>query len=92
MRSDTQGDCRILIEDDGVGITDVPDSNVTLGDHLGLSIMHERAKRIGGTVKIESEPNEGTRILLHFGHSELPPHKSNKKTILVSPPTPNILP
>lgn len=92
LRSDTQGDCSILIEDDGIGIKDVPDSDVTLGDHLGLSIMHERAKRIGGTVKIESEPNEGTRILLHFGHVELPAHKENKKTILVSPPTPNLLP
>jgi two-component system nitrate/nitrite sensor histidine kinase NarX len=92
LRSDTQGDCRILIEDDGVGIKDVPDADVTLGDHLGLSIMHERAKRIGGTVKIESEPNEGTRILLEFGHSELPTQKSNKKPILVSPPTPNLLP
>ena len=92
LRSDTQGDCKILIEDDGVGIIDVPDSDVTLGDHLGLSIMHERAKRIGGTVKIESEPNEGTRILLEFGHSELPSEKDNKKPILVPPPTPNLLP
>ncbi|MDH5660617.1 MAG: histidine kinase [Gammaproteobacteria bacterium] len=92
LRSDTQGDCRILIEDDGIGITEVPDANVTLGDHLGLSIMHERAKRIGGTVEIESEPNEGTRILLKFGHSELPTNKANKKPILVAPPKPNLLP
>lgn len=92
LRSDTQGDCRILIEDDGIGIKNVPDADVTLGDHLGLSIMHERAKRIGGTVKIESEPNEGTRILLHFGHTELPEQPPNKKPILVSPPTPNLLP
>ena len=92
LRSDTHGDCSILIEDDGIGITDIPDENVTLGDHLGLSIMHERAKRIGGTVKIESEPNEGTRILLKFGHSELPSEKSNKKTVLVSPPKPDLLP
>ena len=92
LRSDTQGDCSILIEDDGIGIKNVPDAEVTLGDHLGLSIMHERAKRIGGTVKIESEPNEGTRILLQFGHSELPSQKTNKKPILVSPPTPNLLP
>lgn len=92
LRSDTQGDCRILIEDDGIGITEVPDADVTLGDHLGLSIMHERAKRIGGTVEIESEPNEGTRILLKFGHSELPSNKANKKPILVAPPKPNLLP
>lgn len=92
LRSDTQGDCRVLIEDDGIGIQNVPNEEDTLGDHLGLSIMHERAKRIGGTVKIESEPNEGTRILLQFGHTELPSHKDNKKPILVSPPEPNILP
>lgn len=92
LRSDTQGDCRILIEDDGIGIKNVPGAKDTLGDHLGLSIMHERAKRIGGTVKIESESNEGTRILLQFGHTELPPHKDNKKPILVSPPKPIILP
>lgn len=92
LRSDTQGDCSILIEDDGIGIKNIPKSNVTLDDHLGLSIMHERAKRIGGTVKIESEPNEGTRILLRFGHTELPSQKSNRKPVLVSPPTPNLLP
>jgi len=92
LRSDTQGDCRVLIEDDGIGISNVPDAEDTLGDHLGLSIMHERAKRIGGTVKIESEPNEGTRILLKFGHTELPSHKDSKKPVLVSPPIPNILP
>ena len=92
LRSDTQGDCSILIEDDGIGINDIPEEGVTLGDHLGLSIMHERAKKIGGTVKIESEPNEGTRILLHFGHAELPQQKDNKKPILVSPPTPKLLP
>jgi two-component system nitrate/nitrite sensor histidine kinase NarX len=92
LRSDTQGDCSILIEDDGIGINDIPEEGVTLGDHLGLSIMHERAKKIGGTVKIESEPNEGTRILLHFGHAELPQQKDDKKPILVSPPTPKLLP
>jgi len=92
LRSDTQGDCNILIEDDGVGIKNIPNADVVLDDHLGLSIMHERAKRIGGTIKIESEPNEGTRILLHFGHAELPPQKPNKKPVLVAPPTPNLLP
>lgn len=70
MRSDVQGDCEILIEDDGVGMTIEPESDRTSGDHLGLSIMEERAKRIGGTVRIESEPGEGTRILLHFRYPE----------------------
>ncbi|HEB85493.1 MAG TPA: histidine kinase [Gammaproteobacteria bacterium] len=72
MRSDTQGDCRILIEDDGVGMNIAPQSDRTSSDHLGLSIMEERAKRIGGTIQFESEPGEGTRILLHFHYPELP--------------------
>lgn len=71
MRSDVQGDCRILIEDDGVGMTLQPESDRTSEDHLGLSIMQERAKRIGGTVRIESEPGEGTRILLQFRYPEV---------------------
>jgi nitrate/nitrite-specific signal transduction histidine kinase len=28
--------------------------------------MHERARRISGDLKIESEPGEGTRIALSF--------------------------
>lgn len=71
MRSDTQGDCSILIEDDGVGMNIAPKSDRTSGDHLGLSIMEERAKRFGGTVQIESEPGEGTRIFLHFHYPEI---------------------
>lgn len=92
LRSDTQGDCRILIEDDGIGIKKASGSKNNFEDHLGLSIMQERAKRIGGNVKIESEPNEGTRILLEFGHSELPKHNDTKNSIFVSPPGSVILP
>ncbi|MCW9023806.1 MAG: histidine kinase [Gammaproteobacteria bacterium] len=71
LRSDVQGDCHILIEDDGVGMHIAPQSDRTSGDHLGLSIMEERAKRIGGTVNIESEPHEGTRIFLRFRYPEV---------------------
>jgi two-component system nitrate/nitrite sensor histidine kinase NarX len=73
MRSDIQGECEILIEDDGTGMTIEPESDRTSSDHLGLSIMEERAKRIGGTVRIESEPGEGTRILLRFRYPEPTP-------------------
>lgn len=88
MRSDVQGDCRILIEDDGVGMNLRPESDRTSGDHLGLSIMEERAKRIGGTVRIESEPGEGTRILLHFHYPEV----SSNSSVNVDLPKANVLP
>lgn len=56
------GRCWVLVEDDGVGLarteTQVP------GEQLGLSIMEDRARRIGAQLRIESEPGEGTRVLL----------------------------
>jgi two-component system nitrate/nitrite sensor histidine kinase NarX len=88
MRSDVQGDCRILIEDDGVGMSLQPESDRTSEDHLGLSIMEERAKRIGGTVRIESEPGEGTRILLHFHYPEV----TTDASVKVDLPKANVLP
>jgi two-component system nitrate/nitrite sensor histidine kinase NarX len=58
---------RVLIEDDGIGFG-TPAANGRPGEHLGLTIMRERAERIGGKLKIESDPNEGTRIHLVFRH------------------------
>ncbi|MDX1593491.1 MAG: histidine kinase [Gammaproteobacteria bacterium] len=60
-----EGNFRVLIEDDGVGFGDgLLDGSP--GEHLGLSIMQERAQRLGGELRIESEPGEGTRIELTF--------------------------
>ena len=52
---------RVLIEDDGIGMS------LTSGEidnHFGLSIMQERAGSIGATLQLESEPGDGTRIIL----------------------------
>lgn len=88
MRSTVQGECNILIEDDGVGMDVPPESDRVSGDHLGLSIMDERAKRMGGTFKIESELGEGTRTILTFKHQNLNEDaNSSTNKILVSPPS-----
>lgn len=54
----------VLIEDDGFGMAE------TSGDlpsvHAGLAIMRQRAERLPGQLVIESEPGEGTRIILIF--------------------------
>ncbi len=93
LRSDVQGDCRILIEDDGVGMTILPQSDLTSEDHLGLSIMEERAKRIGGEFRLESEPGEGTRVILHFRYPEPAPEKETPdNSVRVELTKPNILP
>jgi len=53
----------VLVEDDGVGFR-IPVSGDRAGEHIGLSIMEERARRIGAELRIESEPGEGTRVEL----------------------------
>ncbi|GAB4361272.1 MAG: hypothetical protein Kow006_31900 [Gammaproteobacteria bacterium] len=58
---------RVLIEDDGVGFAG-PTLEGHPGEHVGLSIMQERTQRLGGTLTIESEPGEGTRVELTFRH------------------------
>lgn len=60
---DNQGThCHVLIEDDGVGINKQVYGSA--GEHVGLTIMRERANKIGGNLRIESEPGEGTRVVL----------------------------
>ncbi len=66
LQGNEQGDYRVLIEDDGVGITPEVREPGNAGEHIGLSIMKDRARRINGKLKIESEPGEGTRVLLRF--------------------------
>ncbi|QEP44095.1 histidine kinase [Ectothiorhodospiraceae bacterium BW-2] len=65
LRSHNQSDYTVLIEDDGIGI-DLNNISDHPGENLGLSIMQERARYLGGELKIESEPGEGTRIHLFF--------------------------
>jgi len=54
---------RAIIEDDGVGFKTNIDQK---RNHFGLSVMGDRARRIGGTIRVDSEPSEGTQVLLEF--------------------------
>ena len=77
VRSDPAS-MRVLVEDDGEGFT-MPACDAAPGEHIGLSVMHERARWLGGTLVIESEPGEGTRVSLAFprtaaGAAELHAH------------------
>ena len=56
---------RVLVEDDGEGFS-VPPCGHAPGEHIGLSVMRERARWLGGTLDVESEPGEGTRVSLIF--------------------------
>ena len=64
IRIENNDDLRVTITDDGVGIDD---KLVTerKGQHVGLSIMAERASRIGAVVEVERvAPEGGTRVVL----------------------------
>ena len=54
----------VLIEDDGLGMAG-PEEPMP-AEHAGLAIMRERTGRLPGQIVIESEPGEGTRIVLIF--------------------------
>jgi two-component system nitrate/nitrite sensor histidine kinase NarX len=65
LQCDSTGNYLVLIENDGKGF-DKQAIQSEAGKHLGLTIMKERAKYLGGKLKIDSEPEEGTRVELRF--------------------------
>lgn len=69
-----EGQLSLLVEDDGVGFDNAA-KNGRPGEHIGLAIMEERAQRLGGVLRIESEPGEGTRLELLYRPRQ---HKEEK--------------
>ncbi len=54
----------LCVQDDGIGF--VPDtiaSPANGGTSVGLASMQERAKLLGGTIKIASAPQCGTKVI-----------------------------
>ena len=80
LRCTAGGEHRVLIEDDGIGITGSKEMDQG-GEHIGLIVMQERAQRLGGEIKIDSEPNEGTRILLTFRYPPVQPDVAVKTAV-----------
>jgi two-component system nitrate/nitrite sensor histidine kinase NarX len=66
VRCEGDGHYALLVEDDGVGSASPAVEAEHPGEHVGLKIMEERAKRLGGELRIESEAGEGTRVELKF--------------------------
>ena len=56
------GQMNLFIKDDGLGFD--PDSITS--EHLGIAIMRERANSIGASLKIESQPGQGTTAELDW--------------------------
>ncbi len=80
MRATPNQDFLVMIEDDGIGIQDKVIEGGP-GEHLGLKILAERAARVHGELKIESESGEGTRVTLTFPLPEKEPGKDSSVTV-----------
>jgi signal transduction histidine kinase len=57
LECDSEG-IALEVSDDGVGF----DPEGTFSGHLGLKSMRERATRLGGKLRVESAPGEGTTV------------------------------
>jgi signal transduction histidine kinase len=62
LRSEA-GSLELSVEDDGIGfdVADEPPAG-----HLGLANLRQRAAALGGTMTLNSSPNEGTRFSLRI--------------------------
>lgn len=57
--SENDGMVHLVVQDDGAGF----DPSVVTGpEHVGVSLMKERAARVGGRIQLDSMPGEGTRL------------------------------
>jgi two-component system nitrate/nitrite sensor histidine kinase NarX len=65
FRCDGTGHYHVMVEDDGIGFEGEAPADRE-GEHIGLTVLQERARRLGGDLTVESEPAEGTRIELNF--------------------------
>ena len=50
----------LQVEDQGIGFD--PETSNTTQDHIGLASMQERVDAMGGTLTIDSQPSQGTRV------------------------------
>lgn len=67
MYSSEDGKCSVLVEDDGIGLPErLPGPNHETGEHIGMTVMEERAKRIDGELQVDSDDGEGTLVQLTF--------------------------
>jgi signal transduction histidine kinase len=52
------GRLNLEVSDDGTGF----DAKGDFPGHLGLRSMRERASQLGGALRVESAPDDGTRV------------------------------
>jgi PAS domain S-box-containing protein len=59
-----KGTARFIIEDNGIGFDLSQAQSQPNSDSWGLRIMNDRIQNVGGLLKIESKPGQGTRVTI----------------------------
>ena len=78
VRLTKSGRLHILVEDDGVGLKQSVE-DIKPGEQIGLKSMRERASRLKADFTLESDPGEGTRLILEFDLEKEPQTKTSVK-------------
>ncbi|MCB0210808.1 MAG: PAS domain S-box protein [Anaerolineae bacterium] len=60
----------LIVNDDGKGFETVSQTDPAKKQHWGLITMTERAAAVGGYCRIESQPNNGTRVIVEVPHRD----------------------
>ncbi|MDA8361663.1 MAG: histidine kinase [Gammaproteobacteria bacterium] len=76
LASEADGLYRVLIEDDGEGAVPGKERD-DQEEHFGQAIMRERARAMGGELRVEREIGEGTQVLLTFRNPGATPSRTN---------------
>ena len=66
---------RLTVRDDGVGFV-VPGRDHSLPGHYGLIGMRERASQIAANLQLNSQPGQGTTVLVSTCHC---PHRTDRR-------------
>jgi signal transduction histidine kinase len=87
--TDGPDDLRVVVRDNGRGLAARPGRDGWLealagGGHYGLLGMHERARRAGGELTVDSTPGGGTRITVRFRHAPSPEGASERNAEVVA--------
>ena len=54
----------LTVRDDGIGFDPVTNTAAHSDNHVGLKIMRERSRRIGGALQVHSRPGDGVEVVL----------------------------
>ena len=64
--TDHGDEVQVIISDEGRGFDlSLADAD-ELQDHFGLTIMQERAEKVGGSLRVRSKPGDGTQIIVRM--------------------------